>query len=402
MPMRHRLLIVVFIVSAAATAHGAEPRRITTAEPRPTWLAIQPVLRRDSILQRRRSSPAAASTRKTFSLHTTVDSSREVVQLVDDDAGIAYVGTGSHAEPEIAAEDLLPPLEPPPPVPGISAESLNGEPVLIDGAAKEAEKAPKKEVKDQANERESFAWIAGTGNQLGMLEWVDRDLAVYDYTFSDRVTSRTDAGFTMLWLTGPDTTDLPPYLFSITIDIGLGGKLSENWAFDMVITPSWNTDFANKSYQLFRLPWQAVNTFTLSDELKLVLGVTDMDREDIRLIPVAGLIYKPLDGTKQFDLVFPRPKAAWRLTESGDDSTWAYVAGELGGNSYSIQRPGAVHDIVTLRDFRLLFGWEQRGQKRHASRIEAGLVFGRAVEYASGIGDYHPGQTAIIRFSGDF
>lgn len=400
--MRHCLLIAVSIVLAAATAHGADPRRIANAELRPTGMSIEPVLRHDSILQRRKSSPAAASTRKTFSLRTTVDSSREVVRLVDDDAGIAYVGAGSHAEPEIAAEDLLPPLEPPPPDAGISAESLNGDPVLIDGAAKEAEKAPTKEVKEQANERESFAWIAGTGNQLGMLEWVDRDLAVYDYTFSDRVTSRTDAGFTMLWLTGPDTTDLPPYLFSIVIDIGLGGKISDNWSFDAVITPSWNTDFANKSYTLFRLPWQAVNTFTLSDELKLVVGVTDLDREDIRFLPVAGLIYKPLDGTKQFDLVFPRPKAAWRLTDSGDDSTWAYVAGELGGNSYSIQRPGAVHDIVTLRDFRLLFGYEWRGQKRHACRIEAGLVFGRAVEYASGIGDYHPGNTAIIRFSGDF
>ena len=92
MPMHHRMFIVVIIVSAAATAHGADPRRIATAELPPTRLAIEPVLRRDSPLLRRRSSPAGASTRKTFSLRTTVDSSRQVVRLVDDDEiGRAHV-----------------------------------------------------------------------------------------------------------------------------------------------------------------------------------------------------------------------------------------------------------------------------------------------------------------------
>src|SRR6185436_14186004 len=98
----------------------------------------------------------------------------------------------------------------------------------------------------------------------------------------------------------------------------------------------------------------------------------------------------------------PRPKMAWRLSRSDEECHWGYIAAELGGNSYSIQRPGAVHDIVTLRDYRLLIGIEWRGKKRHASRLEAGWVLGRAVEYASGIGDYNPGQTAILRLSGDY
>jgi hypothetical protein len=405
--MRRGLLIILILCPLASPSRGADVRRISTVDARPAWLATEPVLRRDSILHRRTNPQTAGSKRPTFALRTTVDSNRQVVRLVgddsqdDDDAGIAYIGAGSHLEPEIAAEDLVPPLGPPPPESGVAAGSAKGDSVLIDGAAEEAEKSPKK-PRSQANEYSSFAWIAGTGNQLGILEWVDRDLAVFDYTFSDRASMRINPGFAMRWLTGPDSTDLPPYLFSITLDIGFGGKLSENWSYDVVITPSWNTDFANKSFPLFRLPWQAVNTFTVTNELKLVLGVTDLDREDIQFLPVAGLIYKPLDGSQQYDLIFPRPKAAWRLTESGEDSTWAYVSGELGGNSFTIQRPNAVQDVVTLRDYRLMFGWESRSPKRHASRIEAGWVFGRAVEYNSGIGDYHPGQTAIIRYSSDY
>lgn len=390
-------LIVVFSADSVSNAQGPaslldslKPRsRIQSQPERPTLLSIGPLFRPDSILQ-----PAASAT-----------SPKRYFRLVDDEeSGIAYIGVGTHEEPEVSLEDIeLPELPAPPTVDNVfSADALKSEPVPLDGAAKEAEKGSKKKETKQADSRSSFGWIAGTGNQLGMLEWVDRDLAVFDYSFDDRTSLRVEPGYAMRWLTGPTVTDLPPYLFSLLIDAGLGFHVTENWAFDMVITPSWNTDFANKSYQLFRLPWQAVNTFKLDDEWKLVLGVTDLDREDIHFLPVAGMIYRPLDGSKDFNLVFPRPKAAWRVSSDDDGSTWGYVAGELGGGSFSIQRPGAVQDIVTLRDYRLLFGVEHRSEKGHASRFEAGWVFGRAVEYASGIGNYCPSQTAIIRFSSDY
>lgn len=325
------------------------------------------------------------------------------VRLVDDDAGFAYVGSRVHAEPEMEGTDTLAPLEPPPPSEdsSISAESLTGNAVPLDGAAKQAEAGPVTET-TVAGSRSTFGWMAGTGDQLGMLEWTSRDLAVLDYSGSDRATFRFNTGHEFRWLTGPDSTDLPPYLFSIFLDIGTGIKVADEWTLDVVVSPSWNTDFANKSHQLFRLPWQAVNTFKLSNEWKLVVGVTDLDREDIRILPVAGVIYRPMDGSAEYNLVFPRPKAAWRLSHADEGRHWGFVSGELGGNSFTIQRPNAVLDIATLRDYRLFIGYENRREKRHTSRLEFGWIFGRAVEYASGIGDYNPGQTAMIRLASDY
>lgn len=384
----------------AATVLGATPR----FENAGTSLGpiIPSVLRRDSILTRRLKPARKPSP---FALRTSLDSNRRLVRLVsdDDEAGTAYIGSNAHFEPELDA-DQLPLIEPPPPLEDsvISAKDLKSQAVPLDGAAKQAELDEDDEEETKpATERSSFGWIAGTGNQLGMLEWVGRDLAVMDYAAADRASFRINSGHVFTWLTGPDTTDLPPYLFSLFVDVAAGVKASDDWSFDVMVSPSWNTDFANKSYQLFRLPWQAVNTFKMNGELKIVLGITDLDREDIHLLPVAGFIYRPLDGSVDLDLVFPRPKASWRLSRS-DGGYWGYVAGELGGNSYSIQRPGAIHDIVTLRDYRLLVGFENRGQKRHATRFEVGWVFGRAVEYASGIGNYNPGDTAIIRLSSDY
>jgi hypothetical protein len=368
-------------------------------------LQVPSLLPGDSILQAR-ATARRASRRPLFSLRSQVDSGRSLVRLVDSDgdAGTARVGFEYELEPTDEEESAIqPPLPPPVPSiePGISKNDLKGEAVPIDGAAKQAEESDQEKEDGPATNRSSFGWIAGTGNQLGMLEWVSRDLAVMDYNAADRASFRIQGGHAFTWLNGPETTDLPPYLFSLFVEVG-AGTTAGNWAFDVVVSPSWNTDFANKSYTLFRLPWQAVSTYKLGDEWKLVLGVLDLDREDIQFLPIAGLVYKPLDDSMHLDLVFPRPKAAWRLGPNDDGHLWAYVAGELGGNSYSIQRPGAIHDIVTLRDYRLLVGLEHRGKKRHACRLEAGWVFGRAVEYVSGIGNFDPGQTAIIRLSSDY
>ena len=397
---RCSLLVVMIIVWTANAVQGAQPFVLPNTL---SWR--QPILQSDSPLQlrpvRRTSTPRPSY----FALRTSVESLREVVRLVsdDDDAGQAYFGVNTHEEPELQREDLLS-IEPPgPDDSALSIGTLQGDAVAIDGAAVEAEKGTgEKKEESPATQQHSFGWVAGTGNQLGILEWVGRDLAVVDYAAADRASFRISGGHAFRWLNGPDTTDLPPYLFSLFVDVGAGIKASDDWSFDVVVSPSWNTDFANKGYQLFSFPRQAVNTFKINDQLKQVSGITDLDREDIKLLPVAGFIYKPTDGSKEFDLVFPRPKAAWRLSRAEEGRHWGYIAGELGGNSFSIQRVGAVHDIVTLRDYRLLVGWERRGEKRHSCRFEAGWVFGRAVEYASGIGNYNPGDTGMIRLSSDY
>lgn len=400
--MRDSPFFALLIAMVVNSASGGWPPEfaVKSGPPRRQSLVDQ-----NSILRSQTPLGQQVSHRPTFAWRTRFDSSRQSVILVADDdseSGFAYIGLGTHSEPEVEPGELLPPEDDELPVESVvPKESLKGSPIPLDGAPRTSETSNDEDTKPGFT-RSSFGWVAGTGNQLGMLEWVSRDLGVYNYDFTEDARFSIEPGFAMRWLTGPTVTDLPPYLFSIVIDSGFGFKVSDRWHFDGIVSPSWNTDFANKSYPLFRLPWQAVNTFTVDSEWKLVLGITDLDREDIHYLPVAGVIYKPIEETCQLDLVFPHPKAAWRLSQNGEGSRWGYVAGELGGGSFTILRPNAVQDIATLRDFRLLFGWEQRGNKRHSSRIEAGWVFGRAVEYASGIGDYSPSQTAILRISDDF
>jgi hypothetical protein len=393
-PMHRSVALLLVLLIATADARAGKPPRRSVSRSASEWIEGVPRLQPDSSPRARLLPGISPSTRSFFESRTPLGSSQFVVRLVseDDDAGHAYIFE-PHEEPEVESEafdqfENFPDVE-------------KSEAVAIDGAAEKAEKDDADEEKSPAGDYSSFGWIIGGNDRLGMLEWVNRDLAVMNYSPTEKSTFRVSPGFVMRWLNGPASTDLPPYLFNILIDVGTGFRVNDRWAFDAVITPSWNTDFANKGYKLFRLPWQTVASYKIDDEWKLVMGVTDLAREDIQFLPVGGVTYTPLDGKCQFDLIFPRPKMAWKLSER-DEGRWGYVAGELGGGSFSIQRANTQPDIVTLRDYRLLFGLESRSKKGHASRIEAGWVFGRAVEYQSGIGNYNPGQTAIIRVSSDF
>ena len=297
-------------------------------------------------------------------------------------------------------------LEPPDPVADteeliVPPKPLSDVAVPIDGAAEKAERESKKDETKMANSHFSLGGLVGKGDELGILELESKALPMA--TIEEGHSSRFDLnfGYAIRWLTGPFTTDLPPQLYTLQLDVGWAFRIGERLTIDTRITPTWNTDF-EKSTEIFRLPWHAIAVFQADTNWRWTAGVMDLDREDIQLLPVAGLTYAPPDGDVKLDLLFPRPKIARRIASTENEKVWFYVAGELGGGSWAINRTSGARDIITLRDLRLLIGLETLTKKGHASRLEAGWVFDRVVDYRSNLGDYRPSDTAIIRWSSDF
>ena len=77
---------------------------------------------------------------------------------------------------------------------------------------------------------------------------------------------------------------------------------------------------------------------------------------------------------------------------------WMYLAGEFGGGSWAIERANGADDTVTLSDYRIIFGVESKYYNGPTWLFEAGYVFNREVEYESGIGDFNPDETMMVRF----
>jgi hypothetical protein len=94
------------------------------------------------------------------------------------------------------------------------------------------------------------------------------------------------------------------------------------------------------------------------------------------------------------DMVFPRPRVQFAV----NDSTRLYIAGRLGGGTWDILMPRAINDVMTYRDFQLLFGFEKWKKSDDVSGFELGYVFGRKMEFRSSPQDYRLGDAFMIRW----
>lgn len=399
---------------------------------RPVSLQLPSVLRvtrSNSLLPRSNDRPS-----KLFTLRMVTASGDDAIEFVppvvvgepsgrsapqaNDSAGTAGIHESDPFLPP-PTESIVPPA--PSPAPALSTRPIPLDSFFRDHGDGDSDDEDKLEA---PSSRDSFGWIAGTHNNLGMLELDLESIQRVRYdAFSDDKSFKfhLNTPFGARWLSGPDSPDLPPYLFNILISVGATAQVSDRLAFDAVISPGWYSDFSNKGIEAFRLPWHFVSFHKVSDDWQWVLGITDLSRQDIRLLPVAGVIYAPPSGDVRLDLVFPKPKVAWRVCQrkkqelsswkSGESSGsisinehegWLYLAGELGGGSWAISREDRSYDVVTYRDYRLVAGWENRQPKGRASRIEVGWIFGRAVEYQSNNGNYNPPDSLMIRMSTDY
>lgn len=201
--------------------------------------------------------------------------------------------------------------------------------------------------------------------------------------------------FGMHMLAGPTRTDLPGQVYDISLEARTYLPLGERWLTELALAPGLFSDFRSTD-DAFRLVARAVGYYKCTETLRLSVGATYLDREDITWLPIGGVIWVPNDNWR-YELVFPRPRITHRFWHEGQRERWVYALGELGGGSWAIERAGGAADIGTYRDLRLLLGLEFKQGDEHSWLVEAGLAFARELEYRSHLGDYEPDPAAIVR-----
>lgn len=237
-------------------------------------------------------------------------------------------------------------------------------------------------------------WIVG-GKQQDSLGIVGFDLrAKIEFPRAPMLTITPRAGWQLL--DGPQVTDLPAQLYDGSIETVLSLPVRKNLFMQAAVSPSVFTDGKNTTADMYRFPARFLTFFSVTDHLTLSSGVVYLDRDNVKFLPSAGLIYKPNEDFKM-ELLIPRPKIAWRYTGDGITDSWVYIVGEFGGGSYAIRRASGVNDVATLTDYKAMLGWERLTTEGPALRFEGGYVFGRSVEYSSGIGDSDLAGTGVVR-----
>ncbi len=185
-------------------------------------------------------------------------------------------------------------------------------------------------------------------------------------------------------LNGPSTTDLPAQLYDFSLDTTFYLPLNDRWTVIASATPSLFSDFQATKNSL-RMAGRGIVLYRWSPQLQLTGGFLYLGRKDIAALPIAGFIYTPNEDVK-LDIMFPKPKAAYRYTQDQDRERWVYLSGELGGGSWAVRRASGADDVASYRDLQLLVGIEHKQPKALNWQMEGGYVFSRNVQYLSSPG----------------
>lgn len=257
-------------------------------------------------------------------------------------------------------------------------------------------------------EQTSMDWIVG--DEFGMFSWNG------DHYQPAGIESGLGVGIDIHWINGPSRTDMPPRLYDFSIAYQCRRRFGP-LGYDVAASVMASSDFEGSAREGIRFPAHAVGFLQVCPTADLVFGVDYLDRGDIKLLPVAGLIWTPRDDVR-LELVFPRPRATFRLPEcgwpwggGGDAPAPAavpgacpprehrlYIAGELGGGSWAIERIGQYDDFATYRDLRLSVGLECVDTGGMRSAIEFSYLFARRLEFTSGDGNGPLEDAAMIRW----
>jgi hypothetical protein len=238
--------------------------------------------------------------------------------------------------------------------------------------------------------KESFvSYMPGDGNQFG---WLSFDSPNYLARDAHR---GVNTNFNIHLLSGPLAVPLPPRLYDFELGYQVRNSLSDLFSYEWSAMVGVYSDFEDSARDGVRFPSHAVGMFHPGPRMDWVFGVDYLGRDDIKILPVAGFVWHdPLRPEVRYEMVFPRPRIDLTLSTHSR----IYCRGLLGGGTWDIEFPDDGNDVVTYRDYKLLFGIEQSDSDGDLSGWELGWVFGRNVEFRDRPDEYGFDDAFVIRY----
>jgi hypothetical protein len=195
--------------------------------------------------------------------------------------------------------------------------------------------------------------------------------------------------------------DLPPTLNDAAIDFHIFRVFGNHWITDFAVQPGLYADnHSFDSSEALRFTGRALAIYAPTIDVKYVLGVTYLDGGWSKVVPVAGVVWKPNDDT-EYQFVFPTPRFSWRLPWTnipGKDERWMYLSLEYANQAWAFEQTNGTADVLDYRDYRVILGIERKIVGGFSHKVEIGYVFNRDMKIASISGnDISMDNTLIAR-----
>lgn len=250
--------------------------------------------------------------------------------------------------------------------------------------------------------------LSDQADTLGIQDFETSVTALFpNFLFSEHPLLVTPAFVLHLW-DGPSTMvqDLPGNAYSAYLDFAWNPELTPRLYAELGFRAGIYTDFETMNTDSLRLQGLGVGNVRLTPTMTLKAGAVYIDRLDVKILPVVGILWEP-DSLTRFDITFPYPRLSKYWTTFGDRKIWWYVGGEYGGGSWTIQRYDFntnqdVSDQIDINDYRVFIGLEATHPNRLRAYAEIGYVWDRNILYRSPTPNLKVDDTLMLRCGFNF
>ncbi|MEN6458646.1 MAG: hypothetical protein ABFC63_06915 [Thermoguttaceae bacterium] len=270
-----------------------------------------------------------------------------------------------------------------------------------------------------------FDWLAGNpgppgGNGQRELGVDDVSLSAtfaFPMLFNSSTPLLVTPGFAVHYWSGPVSlppvspdfvapADLPSRTYDAYLDFAWNPKVNEFFGGELNVRAAVCSDFYLVTSKSIRLTGKGMAVLRFSPSITVKAGVWYLDRVNVKALPAGGIVWTP-NADVYFNILFPDPKIAKRLTTWGNTEWWLYGRGEYGGGVWTVRRnteyyngtdyPRYSADLVDYDDIRVAVGLEFKTLRQMTGDFEVGLACSRELNYRSGLpSSYYPSNTVFV------
>ncbi len=241
----------------------------------------------------------------------------------------------------------------------------------------------------------NYMWMLGNGgDELGINHVELSTTLAFPFLWNAQCPLLVTPGFGTWWWNGPFTPfDMPPRTYDAYLDFAWNPRVTQWLGGELDFRVGVYSDFNKVSTLAIRPEGKGMAVLTLNQSFQFKFGVWYLNRNRVKIMPAGGIVWTP-NSDVRFEILFPNPKLAQRLTTWGTTEWWWYVRGEYGGGAWEITRDpvmGGFVDRVDYNDIEVTLGLEFKALSGLTGYFEAGLAFNRELFYVSR--DNWPGDT---------
>lgn len=177
-------------------------------------------------------------------------------------------------------------------------------------------------------------------------------------------------------------------LYETSFGVAWVRRINDRWAVRSILGMDFATDGENISGDAWQFRGGAFAIYESSPQWTWSFGAIALGREDLPVVPAVGAIWTPSESIR-CDILLPRPKINYLISDDGVRQHWTYIGIGLEGNTWGYERTDGSDDQLSYGDWRATIGWESRpsapvnapfvlGRKYSA---EFGYVFSRDLEF---------------------